>query len=123
MATPRYFPDTGGTEMHVHEVGRRLAKSGINVTLLTTFPHKHAESIPEVEYVEGMKIVRVQAWTQPHDFYIAPAIRLFIKRGHWYLIHCQGCHTFFPLLVMLAAKAEKIPYLATFHSGGHSSRL
>jgi glycosyltransferase involved in cell wall biosynthesis len=123
MATPRYFPDTGGTEMHVHEVGRRLAKSGVNVTLLTTFPHNHAESIPAVEDVEGMKIVRVQAWTQPHDFYIAPAIRLFIKRGHWDLIHCQGCHTFFPLLVMLAAKAEKIPYIATFHSGGHSSRL
>lgn len=109
--------------MHVHEVGRRLAQSGINVTLLTTFPHNYTKSTPEEEDVEGMRVVRIQAWTQPHDFYIAPAIRSFIKRGQWDLIHCQGCHTFFPPLVMLAAKAEKIPYIATFHSGGHSSRL
>ncbi len=123
MATPRYFPDAGGTEMHVHEVGRRLAQSGVNVTLLTTFPHNYTKSTLAEEDVEGMRVVRIQAWTQPHDFYIAPDIRSFIKRGHWDLIHCQGCHTFFPPLVMLAAKAEKIPYVATFHSGGHSSRL
>lgn len=123
MTTPRYFPDTGGTEMHVHEVGRRLVAKGVNVTLLTTFPHDHAETVSAVEDVDGMKVVRVHAWTQPHDFYIAPAIRTFIKEGNWDLIHCQGCHTFFPPLVMFAAKAKKIPYVVTFHSGGHSSRL
>lgn len=123
MATPRYFPDTGGTEMHVHEVGRRLAANGINVTLLTTFPHDQTKIVPALEDVDGMKVVRVHAWTQPHDFYIAPAIRSFIKEGNWDLIHCQGCHTFFPPLVMFAAKAKKIPYIVTFHSGGHSSLL
>jgi glycosyltransferase involved in cell wall biosynthesis len=123
MATPRYFPDTGGTEMHVHEVGRRLAAKGINVTLLTTFPHDQTKIVPALEDVDGMKVVRVHAWTQPHDFYIAPAIRSFIKEGNWDLIHCQGCHTFFPPLVMFAAKAKKIPYIVTFHSGGHSSLL
>jgi glycosyltransferase involved in cell wall biosynthesis len=123
MATPRYFPDTGGTEMHVHEVGRRLAANGINVTLLTTFPHDQTKIVPALEDVDGMKVVRVHSWTQPHDFYIAPAIRSFIKEGNWDLIHCQGCHTFFPPLVMFAAKAKKIPYIVTFHSGGHSSLL
>jgi glycosyltransferase involved in cell wall biosynthesis len=123
MATPRYFPDMGGTEMHVHEVGRRLAAKGINVTLLTTFPHDYPETVSAMEDVDGMTVVRVHAWAQPHDFYIAPAIRSFIKEGDWDLIHCQGCHTFFPPLVMFAAKAKKIPYVVTFHSGGHSSRL
>ncbi|GCF10149.1 glycosyltransferase family 4 protein [Dictyobacter arantiisoli] len=123
MTTPRYFPDTGGTEMHVHEVGRRLAQRGMNVTLLTTFPHHYTAPVPVEEEVEGMKVIRVQAWRQPSDFYIAPDIHSFMKRGHWDLIHCQGCHTLFSPMVMLAARAEKIPYIATFHSGGHSSRL
>jgi len=38
MVTPRYFPYMGGTETHVHEVGRRLVQDDIDVTILTTMP-------------------------------------------------------------------------------------
>jgi glycosyltransferase involved in cell wall biosynthesis len=123
MVTPRYFPDMGGTEMHVHEVGRRLAQSGIDVTLLTTIPHQHAQSVPPEEDVEGMHIFRIPAWPKHYDLYLAPALRAFIKQGHWDLIHIQGCHTFFPPLAMLTARATKTPYVVTFHSGGHSSHV
>jgi glycosyltransferase involved in cell wall biosynthesis len=123
MVTPRYFPDMGGIETHVYEVGRRLVKSGVNVTLLTTLPHNHANSVPREEEIEGMHIIRVQKWLPQSDYYIAPAIRSFIMRGKWDLIHCQGCHTFVPPLAMLAANAAKIPYIVTFHSGGHSSQF
>src|SRR5205823_5524663 len=46
-----------------------------------------------------------------------------IVRGGWDLVHCQGCNTFVPPLAMLAAKKVKIPYVVTFHTGGHSSRF
>jgi glycosyltransferase involved in cell wall biosynthesis len=46
-----------------------------------------------------------------------------IKQRRWDLVHCQGIHTPVPLLAMTSARRAGIPYLVTFHTGGHSSRL
>jgi glycosyltransferase involved in cell wall biosynthesis len=121
MVTARYFPYMGGIETHVHEVGRRLAERGVNITILTTAPHISTDPLPREEEVEGMRVIRVPAWPPERDYYIAPEIFALIKRGTWDLVHCQGCHTFVPPMAMLAAKEAKIPYLLTFHTGGHSS--
>lgn len=123
MVTARYFPYMGGIETHVHEVGRRLAERGSNVTILTTVPTPpaHSQPLPEEETIEGMRIIRVPAWPPQRDYYIAPEIFSLVKHGGWDLVHCQGCHTFVPPLAMLAAREAKIPYLLTFHTGGHSS--
>ncbi len=107
--------------MHVHEVGRRLVENGVNVTLLTTVPHIPHASFPKEEVIEGMRIIRVPAWPPQRDYYIAPEIDSIIKQGAWDLVHCQGCHTFVPPLAMYAARRAKIPYVLTFHTGGHSS--
>ena len=124
MVTPRYFPYMGGIETHVHEVGRRLVGSGVNVTLLTTAPPTSHFSLPREEMIEGMHVIRVPAWLTQNDYYLAPEIYSIIRREHWDLVHCQGCHTFVPPLAMLAAKKAKIPYIVTFHgTGGHSSRF
>lgn len=123
MVTPRYFPYMGGIETHVHEVGCRLASRGISITILTTMPPSLSGSLPKEEVIEGMRIIRVPAWPRQRDYYIAPEIVGIIKHGGWDLIHCQGCHTFIPPLAMLAAKQAKIPYIVTFHTGGHSSNL
>src|SRR5205807_5196663 len=78
---------------------------------------------PKEEVSEGMHIIRVRAWPPGRDYYIAPEIYSIIERGGWDLVHCQGCHTLVPPLAMLTAKKAKIPYIVTFHSGGHSSRF
>lgn len=121
MVTPRYFPYTGGVETHVHETGRLLAQRGINITLLTTMPFAPQVPLPKEELVEQIRIIRVQAWPPKRDYYIAPEIPSLIKEGKWDLVHCQGCHTFVPPLAMHAAREAKIPYILTFHTGGHSS--
>lgn len=123
MVAARYYPYIGGIETHVHEVGRRLVNSGVNITILTTMPYPSSTPLRKVEMVEGMRIIRVRAWPQDRDYYIAPEIYSIIERGKWDLIHCQGCHTFVPPIAMLAAKKARIPYVVTFHSGGNSSRL
>ncbi len=126
MVTPRYFPDMGGIETHVHEVGRRLVRNGVNVTLLTTVPHTQdvlSNPHSRENVVEGMRVIRVQDWLPERDYCIAPEMYSIIKQGKWDLVHCQGCHTFVPPVGMMAAKAAKIPYVVTFHTGGHSSRL
>ncbi len=120
MVTPRYFPMMGGVETHVYEVGRRLAAAGVDLTILTTDP---TGDLATTETVEGMHIRRVRAYPSRLDLYIAPEITRVIAEGGWDLIHCQGYHTFVPPLTMTAALRHDIPYVLTFHSGGHSSPL
>jgi glycosyltransferase involved in cell wall biosynthesis/GT2 family glycosyltransferase len=123
LVTARYFPYIGGVETHVHEVGRRLASNGVNITLLTTMPYSLSTPLPKEEVVEGMRIIRVRAWPRERDYYFAPEMYSIIKQGDWDLVHCQGFHTLVAPLTMLAAWRAKIPYVVTFHSGGDSSLL
>lgn len=119
QVTPRYFPYMGGVETHVYEVSRRFAADGHAVTVLTTDP---GGELPPREQVEGVNIVRVKAYPAERDYYIAPAIYEAVRRGNWDVVHVQGFHTFVPPVAMLAARKAHIPYLMSFHSGGHSSR-
>src|SRR5438067_583826 len=116
----RYFPYTGGIETHIYEVSRRLQRAGVAVSVLTTDP---TGQLPADEQLEGVPIRRVHAWPPNRDYYMAPGIYSEIMSGRWDIIHCQGYHTFVPPLAMLAALRAGIPYIVTFHSGGHSSRF
>jgi glycosyltransferase involved in cell wall biosynthesis len=51
----------------------------------------------------------------------APKIDAVIRSGDWDIVHCQGIHTFVAPVAMLAARRAGIPYVLTFHTGGHSS--
>ncbi len=123
MVTPRFFPFMGGIETHVYEVGRRLARDGVEVTILTTRPRTRSETLPREEVIADMCVLRVHSWPAERDYHIAPEMYALIQQGNWDVIHCQGCHTFVPPLAMLAARQARIPYVVTFHTGGNSSRL
>ena len=118
FVTPRYFPFMGGIETHVHEVAQRLVAAGVDVTVLTTDP---SGKLPAREEVAQVTIRRVRAWPARRDYYFAPDIARIIAREPWDLIHCQGIHTLVPPLAMLAAVRARIPFVLTFHTGGHSS--
>lgn len=121
MVCPRFLPETGGTETHVYEVSRRLAAlGGFDITVLTT---DRSRRLPRQEVVEGIAVLRVPAWPRGRDYYLAPGIAAVIRERRWDLVHCQSIHTPVPLLAMVSAWRVGIPYLITFHTGGHSSRL
>lgn len=120
MVTPRYFPFTGGVESHVYEVARRLVQSGAQVTVLTADP---GGRLAAHETQGQIHIWRVRAWPARRDYYFAPGLYQVIQQGDWDLIHIQSYHTLVPPLAMLAARRFKIPYVVTFHGGGHSSRF
>ncbi|MFL5659332.1 MAG: glycosyltransferase family 4 protein [Ktedonobacteraceae bacterium] len=123
MVSAHYFPDMGGIETHVYEVGRRLIQKGVDVTVLTTMPQRPLAQLPRETESEGMRIIRVNAWSHTSDLCIAPDVYSVIKEGTWDLVHCQGIHTMVPPLAMLAARRAHIPFVVTFHTGGHSSSL
>src|SRR6516165_1124482 len=121
MVCPRYLPEVGGTEMHIREVSRRLsALESFNITVLAT---DRSRRLPRQEVIEGVSVLRVPAWPRRRDYYLAPGIAAVIRQRSWDLMHCQGIHTPVPLLAMISARRTRIPYLVTFHTGGHSSRL
>ena len=120
MVTPRFLPQMGGTEQHVHETSRRLAEAGVEVTVLTTDP---SGRLPSREDSDGVVVRRTPAWPRNRDLYIAPALYGHIVRGHWDVVHIQSYHTFVAPVAMLAALRSHMPYVLTFHGGGHSSWL
>ncbi len=120
MLTPRFLPDMGGIETHVQEVTKRLAADGHSVAVLTT---DRSGTLLSNEVVAGVRIRRVKAWPRRRDYYFAPEIWGAIKNAECDIIHVQGYHTFVAPLGMLAAVRNGIPFVITFHSGGHSSPL
>jgi glycogen synthase len=118
LVTPRYFPLMGGVETHVYEVARRFAAKGVETTVLTTDP---SGELTKEDRVEGVNIVRVKAYPRDRDYYFAPQLYGKIVGGKWDIIHCQSFHTLVPPIAMLSALRSRVPYVVSFHSGGHSA--
>jgi glycosyltransferase involved in cell wall biosynthesis len=120
FTTPRYLPDQGGTEIHTHEVAKRLGADAADVTVVTAAlraPYTRTSCDGPV------RVVRVRAWPRERDFYFAPGLLRAVRNGDVDLVHCQGYHTLFAPMAMLAALTAHVPYVLTLHSGGHSSYL
>lgn len=120
MVTPRYLPEMGGVETHVAQVAPRLVRAGADVTVLTT---DRSRALPHHEVRDGVTILRVPATPAQRDYHFAPGIVPIITRGRWDVMHCQSYHTLVAPMAMLAALRVGLPYLVTFHGGGHSSAL
>lgn len=120
FVTPRCYPDMGGIETHVYEVGRRLAQRVASMTVLAT---DRSGKLAATSHIDGMTLERVRAYPADRDYYYAPDLGKAIRAGQWDIIHVQGFHTLVPPLAMWAAKRAGIPYVLTFHSGGHSSSV
>jgi glycosyltransferase involved in cell wall biosynthesis len=120
MVTPRFLPQAGGVETHVFEVGRRVAAAGARLTVLTT---DVTRALAPREELDGIEIVRVPAYPGTKDWYIAPSLGRMIAGAGADVIHVQSYHSMVAPLAMLAARRNKIPYVVTFHSGGHSSAV
>jgi glycosyltransferase involved in cell wall biosynthesis len=119
IVTARFFPEHGGTEIHSHEVAQRLARAGLDTTILTT---SLTSSFPPVSYLGDVRVLTVRAWPSRRDYYLAPGLVRAISATRPDILHCQGYHTLVAPLVMGTALAMGIPYVVTLHSGGHPAR-
>jgi glycosyltransferase involved in cell wall biosynthesis/GT2 family glycosyltransferase len=119
MVTPRSPLAQGGVERHVMEVSRRIAASGAEVEVLCSAPGETASE----EAHDGVTIRSVRAWPANRDWCLAPGIWREMARRPWDVVHVQSYHTLVAPLAMLRALILGIPYVVTFHGGGHSSEL
>lgn len=117
MVTPRSPLEQGGVERHVLEVSTRMAAAGVHVEVLCTDPDARAASD---QTHEGVRIRTLRAWPRGRDWYFAPGIWRAMSREKWDLVHVQSYHTLVAPLAMLRALVLRVPYVVTFHGGGHS---
>src|SRR5207244_839092 len=87
MVAARASLYTGGVETHMHELAPRLARAGLDVTVLSTDPERR---LPREERADGVRVLRVPSWPANRDWYFAPGIFRTIVSQSWDLIHCQG---------------------------------
>ena len=118
MVTPRSPLSQGGVERHVMEVSKRIAATGAEAEVLCTEP---GGPPPQEEKRDGVTIRTVRAWPANRDWCLAPRIWREMARKPWDVVHVQSYHTFVAPLAMLRARTLGIPYVVTFHGGGHSS--
>jgi glycosyltransferase involved in cell wall biosynthesis/GT2 family glycosyltransferase len=118
--TPHSPLSQGGVERHVMEVTRRFAAAGAEVEVLCTEPGAHGV---REEQRDGVTIRTVRAWPANRDWCFAPRLWREIGRRPWDVIHVQSYHTLVAPLAMLRALTLGIPYIVTFHGGGHTSEL
>ncbi len=112
----------GGVERHVMEVTRRFAaaSAGAKAEVLCTEPGGPA--VVEGER-DGVKIRTLRAWPADRDWCLAPRLWREMSRQPWDIVHVQSYHTLVAPLAMLRALTLGIPYVVTFHGGGHTSEL
>jgi glycosyltransferase involved in cell wall biosynthesis len=120
LVSHKFPPFIGGIETHTFEVGRRMAASGHAVTVLTGDP---TGKMATEEMVDGIRVLRVPVYPKSSDIFFSPGIYKAVLKSKADIIHVQGFHTFVPPIAMLAAIRSSIPFVITFHSGGHSSAL
>jgi glycosyltransferase involved in cell wall biosynthesis len=120
MVSSLYTPYVGGVETHVHEVAQRIAAKGLDLTVLTT---DLTGQLPPVEHEGLLTVRRYPAWPRRADLYISPALVRQVREGGYDLVHTQGVNNFLPPMALRAAQRSGVPTVATFHGGGHASRV
>jgi glycosyltransferase involved in cell wall biosynthesis len=119
MVAARYYPFIGGIETHIHEVGKRMVALGHQVSVITTDP---SGDLPKYAVDNGINITRVKAWPKHRDYHFSQHLYRKIIKTECDIVHFQGYNNFVPPIGMLAAVRKRIPFVLTFHSGGHSSQ-
>ncbi len=119
FATPRFYPAQGGVENHVYQVARRLAQQGHEPVVYTT---DDDGALAPHDSVEGVRIRRFRAYPARSDLFLSPQLHAAIQAegAHFDLLHVQNYLTLVSPAAMHGAKRARLPYVVTFHGGGHS---
>jgi len=120
MLNPLFYPYPGGTEKHVLEVGKRLAKKH-NVTVLTA----RLENTEAEEYVQGIRVVRTPAkvlYKLPHPLpppmAIMPQLHADIRKelANADALHIHNRYVYGPDIGQIAKKMGKKLFLTLHNS-------
>jgi glycosyltransferase involved in cell wall biosynthesis len=90
----------------------------MDARVLTADP---SHSLKADEILGGVPVRRVRAWPRDTDYCFAPAVTRAIEESRPDLVHVQCYQTLVAPAALFAAARLRVPYVLTFHGGGHSS--
>jgi glycosyltransferase involved in cell wall biosynthesis len=111
-----YAPELGGVQTCARQLSEELTRSGLEVRVATVDP---SHALARVETVNGVTVLRVPGWPRGSDVRAAPGLAALIRSVQPDIVHVQGYQTLVAPIAMATAAAARIPYLLTFHGGGH----
>ena len=114
--TPWFGSSIGGVETHVSEVTARH-RDHLQVRIAAG---DASHTLPQSDTVRDVDVDYAPAWPRSTDIGFAPKLVGIIRGISPRLVHVQGAHTMVAPIAMLTALVSHIPYVVTFHSGGHS---
>jgi glycosyltransferase involved in cell wall biosynthesis len=117
QATLQYTPMLGGVTTAARETSQRLRDRGHDVRVITADP---SWTLPPREDVAGIEVRRSRAWPKGGDQLVAPGVYRDVRSSAADVVHVQCYHTAVAPLAMAAAARAHVPYVLTFHGGGHS---
>ncbi|HUI38644.1 MAG TPA: glycosyltransferase family 4 protein [Thermoplasmata archaeon] len=119
----RYPPGPGGVERHVHEISRRFAGRGHDVSVFTTelyreFPWQPLDrTVPRREVSEGVRVTRLPAFSLPgelhYPFFRGLLAELERARPDVVHVHTYGTHQVAVARRLLRRRG--IPFVLTAH--------
>ena len=118
LVCPRYYPDIGGVETHVKEIGQRLVKRGYHVSVICTDPTK---KLPTEEILNGVKVKRFWSIAPNDAFFIAPKIYFYIKKTHCDVIHAHSYHALPAFFAVLSKKSRKFVFSPHYDGKVHTA--
>jgi glycosyltransferase involved in cell wall biosynthesis len=120
MVSALALPAMGGIETHVHEVSRRLATAGVDVTVLTT---DGSGRLPVDEEVAGYRVRRFRTYPRSKDYALAPGLIRHLMTERYDAVHVQGIRTLLAPTALAAAQRAGSATVLTLHTGGNRSVL
>ncbi len=120
MVSAHALPEMGGIETHVHEVSRRLAGVGVDVTVLTT---DDSGALPVAEEAAGYQVRRFRSHPRSRDYCLAPGLLRHLTSERYDVVHVQGIRTLLAPTALAAAQRVGSKTVLTLHTGGNRSAL
>ena len=121
MVTPRYLPEMGGVERHVHEVATRLHARGTAVRVLTT---DRTGTLPAFDTRRGRRrAARPRAAVGPRLALRARVCPRRCARASGTSCTCRATTRPSRRWRCAPRAGTGSPYVVTFHGGGHSQAL
>ncbi|MGD2065244.1 MAG: glycosyltransferase family 4 protein [Dehalococcoidia bacterium] len=117
-----YYPDIGGAPQYALELSLRLAKSGIEIVVIT---HLHPGQLEEEE-IDGVKIKRVKGWVlnHPHRTF-SPLLFCrcykYILDEKFDVVHGLDVYSTMAIMVIPFARIFRIPCVLTCHTARGSA--
>jgi glycosyltransferase involved in cell wall biosynthesis len=100
---PRYYPDIGGVEEHVRNIGERLVKK-CDVSVFATDP---SGKLPKEEMINGVYVRRFKSWAPNEAYYFSGELKRYLMKNSdsFDIVHAHSYHAF-PALYAAEAKGR-----------------